>query len=137
MAPRSTRAPRSARRDGPARLDGDALEAVARVVHEAVRAWAASGGDRSIPSWSRAPKWMKTSTYEAIRFRLANPDSPPAAQHDQWAAEKRAAGWRKGRVKDAAKKTHPLLVDYQALPLHERRKDALVGAVVDALTGRL
>lgn len=118
-------------------LTETSLEAVARVVHEAVRAWAIGAGDRSIPTWSRAPKWMKTSTYEAIRYRRANPGAPPSAQHEQWAAEKRAAGWRKGRVKSAARKTHPLLVDYEELPLYERRKDALVGAVVDALTRRM
>jgi hypothetical protein len=114
-----------------------ALEAIARVVHESVRAWAQGAGDASIPSWSRAPRWMKTSTMEAIRFRRNNPGAPASAQHDQWLAEKKAAGWRKGKVKSAVRKTHPLLVPYEELPLYERRKDALVGAVIDALTRRL
>ena len=112
-------------------------DSVARVVHEAVRAWARSRGDVSIPPWSRAPKWMREATVAAIAFRLENPGAPASAQHDQWAAEKRAAGWKRGAVKDGVKKTHPLLVSYERLPAFERRKDALVGAVIDALTGPL
>ncbi len=110
-------------------------EDIARVVHEAVRAWAKSRGDASIPAWSRAPRWMREATLEAIRFRLANPKAPASAQHEQWMAEKRANGWRRGKVKDVRKKTHPLLVPYARLPIFERRKDALVGAVIDSLTG--
>ena len=37
------------------------------------------------------------------------------------------------RRKDAKKKTHPMMMPYGDLPEFERRKDALVNAVVDAL----
>lgn len=115
--------------------DDDALEAAARVVHEAVRAWARSAGDVSIRPWGNAPKWMKEATRAAIRFRLDNPDAPPSAQHDQWMADKEAAGWRFGKTKDPVKKTHPLMIPYGELPAFERRKDALVAAVITALLG--
>jgi hypothetical protein len=110
-------------------------EDVARVVHEAVRAWASSRGDASIPPWNKAPQSMRDSTAAAIAFRLENPDAPPSAQHDQWAAQKRADGWKRGKVKDAQKKTHPMLVPYARLSVFERRKDALVAAVIAALAG--
>lgn len=48
-------------------------------------------------------------------------------------AEKQAAGWRYGAVKNAEAKTHPLMVPYAELPAAERRKDALIQTIVDAL----
>jgi len=110
---------------------------IARVVHEAVRAFQTASDQPPAPPWSRAPKWMKTATAEAIAYRLANPGAGPSAQHDQWMAEKIAAGWKRGKVKDGAKKTHPLLIPYGSLPLVERQKDALVAAVIDSLTSPL
>ena len=107
---------------------------IARVVHEAVRAFQIANGQPGAPPWSRAPAWMKTATAEAIAFRLSNPGAGPSAQHDQWMVEKIAAGWKRGKEKDGVKKTHPLLVPYSALPLVERQKDALVAAVIDSLS---
>lgn len=118
----------------PPPLDADATLRIARVVHEAVRAFQAAHDQAPAPTWSRAPKWMKAATAEAIAFRLANPGAGPSAQHDQWMAEKIAAGWKRGKEKDGVKKTHPLIVPYSDLPLVERQKDALVAAVIDSLT---
>lgn len=129
--------PKTAPKPKPPQRAPDAHEPVARVVHEAVRAWARAAGDASIKAWGQAPKWQREATREAIAFRLDNPGAPASAQHDQWMAEKKAAGWKRGKTKNAAKKTHPLLVPYEELPEFERRKDALVGAVIDALTGAM
>ena len=118
------------------KLDDSAVAKIAHVMHEAVRAWQAANGEKPAPPWSRAAQWMKRSSIEAVKWRLANPNAPASAQHDQWLEEKRAAGWRWGKIKDGAKKTHPLMVPYSKLPEADRRKDALVAAVIDALTGR-
>jgi hypothetical protein len=109
------------------------LAGVARVVHEAVRAWQVSNEQDAAPPWSKAPKWMKESTLAAVRFRLDNPRAPASIQHEQWMIEKHAGGWKFGKTKDGVKKTHPLLIPYNQLPLVERRKDALVAGVIDAL----
>jgi len=115
-------------------LAGDArVLAMARVVHEAVRAWQAAHDQSPAPAWSKAPKWMRDSSVESVRFTLDNPDAPDSAQHDQWMAQKRAAGWVHGPKKDERKKTHPMLVPYDELPDLEKRKDALFRAVVEAL----
>ncbi len=42
-------------------LPPDPLDAVARTVHEALRAWAAAHGQRDIPAWDEAPDWMHAS----------------------------------------------------------------------------
>jgi hypothetical protein len=107
---------------------------VAQVVHEAVRSWQRANNQPASPAWNRAPNWMKSSTIAAVTYRLANPGAPNSAQHELWINEKRAAGWKLGRTKDGLRKTHPLMIDYDQLPLVERRKDALVAGVIDALT---
>ncbi|MBI1339607.1 hypothetical protein GC169_05260 [bacterium] len=106
---------------------------IARVMHEAVRAWQMANGQEAAPPWSRAPAWMKTASREAVVWRLAHRKAPASAQHDQWADEKLANGWRYGKVKDGKKKTHPLLIPYEDLPEVERQKDTLVAAVVLSL----
>jgi hypothetical protein len=118
----------------PAKPSEEEMQRIARVVHEAVRALQTAHDQPPSPPWSRAPKWMKTATIEGIRFRLANPGAGPSAQHDQCMAEKLAAGWKRGKVKDGVKKTHPLIIPYESLPRVERQKDALVAAVIDSLT---
>jgi hypothetical protein len=106
---------------------------IAQVMHEAVRAWQKANGQAAAPPWSRAPKWMREASREAVLWRMENPKAPSSAQHDQWLAQKRAEGWRYGRTKNGARKTHPLIVAYADLPEVERRKDAMVGALIDSL----
>lgn len=117
--------------------EGLKIEVIARVVHEAIRAFQLSLGEPAAATWDRAEPWERESTIEGVKFRLDHPEAPASAQHDQWMAEKQAAGWRYGAVKDADRKTHPSLVPYTELPESERRKDALFQAVIDALTRRV
>ncbi len=114
-------------------IDDERIAAISRTVHEAVRAWAAAHGQDSIPHWNRAPAWMRDSTRESVEFTLDHPEAPHSAQHDQWMAQKKRDGWVWGEVKDADRKTHPMLVAYEELPDMERRKDALFKAIVQAL----
>ncbi len=110
-------------------------EAVARVVHEGMRAFKISVGQEPIEGWDTCPDWMRDSTIAAVRFRRDHPDAPPSAQHDQWLAEKEQTGWQYGPVRNDMEKRHPMMVPYGALPEVERRKDALVVQIIDALTG--
>jgi hypothetical protein len=109
--------------------------AMARVVHEALRAYRRELGEDPLPAWDDAPEWQRAATLTAVEFRLAHPDADTAAQHESWLAEKRAAGWTYSAARDAEARTHPALVPYDQLPERERRKDALVAAVVRALAG--
>lgn len=112
------------------------IEQIARVAHETNRAYCESIGDLSQPRWNDAPDWQRASALSGVEFHLAahaKGETPaPSASHDSWLAEKRAAGWKYGPVKDADKKEHPCVVSYDELPLEQRLKDYLFGSVVAA-----
>lgn len=108
-------------------------EVIARVCHEANRAYCAGIGDNSQVAWADAPQWQRDSAVTGVQFNLANPDAPASASHDSWLAEKERTGWRYGEVKDPEAKTHPCFVPYEQLPVEQQKKDALFKAVVAAL----
>lgn len=118
-------------------MDQPEREAIARVVHEALRAFRAAHGQEALPPWSKAPAWMRQSTFSSVAFVIDNPDASASATHDLWLADKQAEGWRYAPVKDAEARTHPLMIPYDNLPEIERRKDALLAAIVRALTAPL
>jgi hypothetical protein len=45
------------------------------------------------------------------------------AEHDRWAASRTADGWRASDAKDAQRKTHPSLVDWESLSEEDRERD--------------
>jgi hypothetical protein len=110
------------------------IEAIARVCHEANRAYCRTIGDDSQPAWQDAPEWQKSSALKGVQFVIDNPGAPPSASHESWLAEKRANGWKYGPVKNPEKKEHPCVAPYDELPEAQRKKDALFQAVVQALS---
>jgi len=109
------------------------LIGIAKVCHQANKAYCESQGDLSQPDWIDAPDWQVQSAIAGVVFRLGNPDAGPDAMHNNWSADKIADGWVYGDVKDAEKKTHPCLVPFDQLPLFQQKKDKLFSAIVDAL----
>ena len=127
--------PTKALEDGYALVeDGPSTEAIAKVCHDANRAYCETLGDFTQLPWEEAPAWQRVSAIKGVEFSLAHPAAPPSASHDSWLEEKRATGWSWGPVKDPVAKTHPCFVPYDQLPIEQRRKDALFQAVVRALT---
>lgn len=109
------------------------VEKIARVTHEANRAYCQSMGDLSQPTWAEAPAWQKSSAIKGVEFALANPDATPLSMHESWSAEKINDGWVWGSLKDAEKKTHPCLVHYDLLPDAQRAKDHLFLGIIRSL----
>ena len=112
---------------------GPLIMAIAAACHAANREWCRANGDDSQPTWDDAPQWQRDSAINGVDYRLRNPNAKPWDQHENWLAVKRADGWVYGEVKDAEKKTHPCMVAYDELPELQKKKDALFGAIVDAL----
>jgi len=107
-----------------------AVSAIARTVHEAVRAYQGALGEAVAPPWDEAG-WMQNSSREAVEFALTNPT--PGAQHEAWIRAKQRDGWVYGPVKDEAAKTHPSIRPFEELPETERTKDALLIGIVQTL----
>lgn len=109
-------------------------EVIAEVCHEANRALTNHTKDVPVqPPWADAPEEMKKSSVEGVKWRLAHPDAPASAQHEEWMRSKIADGWKYGPKKDPEKKEHSALVPYGDLDPKVRSKDALFTAVVKAL----
>jgi hypothetical protein len=106
---------------------------IAKVCHEANRAYCESIGDYSQPIWEEAPAWQEESAIAGVQFHLDNPDAQPEDSHNSWLRQKTADGWKYGEVKDAEKKEHPCFVPYNELPEAQQKKDKLFIAVVHAL----
>ena len=106
---------------------------IAKVCHEANKAYCESLGDLSQKHWNDAEQWQRDSAVLGVKFRLENPEAPPSAQHDSWLAQKNAEGWSYGPIKDPWKKEHPCMVPYDQLPTEQKVKDSLFSAVVGAL----
>lgn len=108
------------------------IERIARVCHEANRAWCTANGDTSQPTWDAAPDWQRESALSGVQGALAG--NTPEQSHESWLAEKTRTGWRYGPVKDPVAKTHPCMVPYQQLSPEQQAKDHLFTAIVRALS---
>lgn len=106
---------------------------IAQVCHEVNRAYCAATGDLSHKPWDDAPDWQKDSAVEGVKSVLTIENVTPRKIQEKWKAHKIADGWKYGPVKDADKKEHPCIVDYDALPEREKIKDYLFVAVVTTL----
>jgi hypothetical protein len=114
------------------RIGPTGIERTARRAHEANRGYCLALGDTSQVAWEDAPQWQRDSAIKGVQFIIDNPGASPAASHENWLEEKRRDGWKYGPVKDAEAKTHPCFVPYDELPVEQRAKDYIFGAVVRA-----
>lgn len=107
---------------------------IARIAHEANRAYCKTIGDDSQPAWEDAPDWQKDSAESGVVFHVTNPDAGPSGSHENWMKVKEEDGWVYGETKDPEAKTHPCMVPYDQLPEEQRIKDYIFTAIVHALS---
>ena len=112
------------------------IELMAKVCHEAIKAFCEGHGYYFNKSWDEADEWQRDATIQSVKYRLENPGASLASQHDAWTADKIAHGWRYGEIKDTNAGTHPGMVPYDQLPKIEKQKDALFIAIIEALRPR-
>lgn len=98
---------------------------LAKICHQANKAYCETIGDDSQVNWEDAPDWQKSSAIKGVKFHLDNPDAGPSASHNSWLKEKIDAGWVYGKIKDPIKKTHHCIVPYKELPREQQLKDFL------------
>ena len=109
------------------------MEQIARVCHEANRAYCKAMGDDSHQPWDDAPDWQRNSAVAGVRAVVEGQVFDAEQLHRNWMRDKMADGWKWGKVKDAEQKTHPGMVPFAELPESERKKDTLFANIVKAL----
>lgn len=109
-------------------------EQIAKICHDANRSYCSTIGDNSQPSWEDAPQWQKSSALKGVEFHLqilqSGSEPSPSASHDSWLEFKKLDGWKYGEVKNPETKEHPCFAPYESLPLDQRMKDYIFGAIV-------
>lgn len=113
------------------------IAGIAKVCHQANKAYCEANGDNSQKDWDEAEEWQRESAIMGVNFRIENPDAGHDAQYNSWMKEKVDAGWMYGEVKDPAQLTHPCIVPFDKLPKFQQLKDALFCATVDSLLPRI
>jgi len=108
---------------------------VARICHEANRAYCRTIGDFSQLSWDNAPQWQKESAFDGVRFHLNNPDATDSASHENWLKQKDEDGWEYGAEKNEVLKTHPCIVSFEDLPVEQQLKDRIFRRIVHIFVG--
>lgn len=109
------------------------LHDMCKVAHETNRLFCEFNEDFSQPTWENAPDWMIEATYDSVATLIENPHYSSKEEHDRWKQAKLDDGWVYGEVKDAEKKTHPCLVEYDELPRDQKFKDYLRSEIVRIL----
>ena len=121
--------------DATAAKQRQTAERIARVCHEANRAYCATLGDFSHLPWDDALPMLRESVIAGVLNVMHGIVRVPGDSHQAWLDYKRAEGWTLGPVKDVDAKTHPNLVPFRALALEEQRKDVLFVSICNTLLG--
>lgn len=117
-------------------VGNELLWLIARTCHEVNRAYCAGvTSDWSHQPWDIAPNWQRESCYEGVLKHYHNPEFSPEDSHRSWMAKKIEDGWSFGNLKDETAKTHPNIVPYHTLHIHERTKDAIFSAICKSMLG--
>lgn len=106
---------------------------VARVCHEAHRAYCISLGDLSNGPWDLLPDAAKAAVVAGVKAALADFSLTPAQCHSAWMNDKLAKGWKLGPMKAPDRLEHPCLVEFDKLPLEHQTKDVLFLGIVRVL----
>lgn len=110
------------------------IEQIAKVCHQANKAFCESMGDHSQVDWEIAPENLRQSAINGVKFHINNPLSTPEDSHNNWLNFKKAEGWIYGEEKNMDLKTHPCMRPYSELPEFQQKKDYLFKYIVNILS---
>ena len=108
-------------------------EEIAKVCHQANKAYCEALGDKTHLEWDQVPEELKTSVIEGVKSKAKHHQIAAAQMHNLWMRKKAEDGWTYGAEKSLEKKTHPSLLPYRQLPVEQRIKDELFLAVAGTL----
>ena len=109
------------------------IEDIAKVCHQANKAFCEGIGDDSKVPWNVLPKEEQDGVVSGVQFRLDNPNESAKAQHKHWYKALEAEGWTYGDQKNKKAKKHPCMVSYADLSARHLAKDFMFMSIVDHL----
>lgn len=112
-------------------------EQIARIAHEANRAYCFTLGDFSLPTWDQTPPWQKAGVIDGVKAALDDPNITPEKSHEGWLAAKLKAGWKYGVTKRPEVLEHPCVLPWAELSAEMRLKDVLFLAAINAVKDEL
>lgn len=105
---------------------------IAKVCHEANRAYCQTNGDFTHKSWEEISQDRRDGMIKGVIFRVNNPGASPQAAHEAWCESMKKDGWVYGPKKDNDAKIHPCLLPFDQLPTNQQLKDTLFGMIVNS-----
>lgn len=112
------------------------LDTIAGFCHNLNKAYCESIGDFSQVEWDNAPEEIQASAIKGVLALWDNKLSPKEL-HEEWKAYKISQGWAYGEIKSFENKTHPLITDYENLPVEQRSKDYIFSSAASQLISLL
>jgi hypothetical protein len=106
------------------------IRKIARICHQANKAYCVTLGDFSQEDWDQAPEWQRESAIKGVEAILEE-NLTPEQCHISWMKHKLTDGWVYGEEKNENKKTHPCMIPYDDLPKEQKLKDKLFHAIVN------
>lgn len=105
---------------------------VARIIHDAMRALQMAQGFTPSPHWHELAAEIRANAVKGVA--AVREGMTPEENHERWRAQLTGQGWVYGERRDAAARTHPMLVPWAQLSDAGRDRDVLFAAIVLALT---
>ena len=103
---------------------------LAKICHEANRAYCEMLGDFSNKTWEETAENIRNSTISGVRKVVSGEITNPKDSHNYWLQFKiDEGGWKYGPIKDLENKIHPCFVTYDLLPEEQRVKDEIFFAL--------
>ena len=102
---------------------------IAKVCHEANKAYCEINGDYSKSLWEAMEDWERKNVMESVEFLKNNPEANTSAIHNNWLETKKADGWRYGEREDEYKQEHPCCAPYDELSEEQQVYYKLITAI--------
>lgn len=116
-------------------LNKELIEKTARASHEVNRLYSEGMDDWRFLPWDDCSDDVKNNVRLSVIQLFANPNMTPAYRHSRWANDMASRGWVHGTTYDEESKTHPALLPYGMLPIHQRRADDIFFQIVRSAQG--
>ncbi len=110
-------------------------QGILRVIHEAFRTLNEELDDVPLRKFEEAESWQTGIGMRCLEFLITVKEYPvtPVVVHEIWFEEMWKDGWRLGRRKDAAAKTHPNMVHWDNLDATQKIKTNMYCGIFKAL----